>query len=122
MATPVWPSTLPASPLINGYSVQRKDTKLRTNVDAGLDKVRNRYRAAPKDVTEEFNFHNNNKVAFQNFHDNTCNGGAERFIRVNPENGLTTEYRFKSEPVYNVIGFDQEGPIWNVSLSLEIMP
>lgn len=122
MATQTWPASLPKSPLLEGYSKQRQDTKLRTTVEAGLDKVRNRYRAAPKFITESFHFTNAQKEAFETFHDDTCDGGAERFIRTDPENGVDSEYRFISEPDYNVIGFTADGAVWRVDLNLELMP
>lgn len=117
-----WPISLPDSPLLDGYETRRKNSKLRTSVDAGLDKVRNRYRAVPVEVSEAFIMSKSEKEAFQNFHDNTCDGGAERFIRDNPETGISREYRFIDEPAYLVIGHDKTGPIYRVELFLELMP
>jgi hypothetical protein len=117
-----WPDNLPDSPLLDGYAAQRKDTLLRSSVDAGLDKIRNRYRAAPKFKTERFYFTNPQKLIFEDFHENILGGGAERFIRLNPETGLNSEYRFRSEPDYSLNGVDHNGPTWVVSLSLEVLP
>ncbi len=117
-----WPTDVPESPLLMDYSSVRQSTKLRTTVEAGLDKIRNRYRAAPVSVSETFHFQNTEKESFQTFHDDTCKGGTERFIRENPEDGLDTEYRFVSEPDYQVIGYGNGGAIWRVSLEIEIIP
>lgn len=122
MATQNWPADVPESPLLDGYTRQRQNSKLRTSVDAGLDKVRNRYRATPINITERYHFTNTEKQDFVTFHDDSCDGGAERFIKKNPETGIDSEYRFTAEPQYEVVGYGSDGAIWNVSLAIEIMP
>lgn len=119
-----WPTAVPDSPLLEGYTSSRDKTKLVSNVDAGLRKFRNRYRAAATNKTETFVFTNAQKVAFENFYNNALDGGAERFIRKNPETGINSEYRFQgeSEPTYEVMGWGKNGATWRVTIQVELMP
>jgi hypothetical protein len=112
-----WPAIIPSSPLLDGYSSRKKDSRRITSLDAGLDKMRNRFRATPKFVTESFVFTEQQKVFFENFFDNTTDGGAEVFTRVNPETGLVSNYRFRTVPDYVPLGTN-----WRVTFEAEILP
>lgn len=118
-----WPSSIPESPLLEGYSSTRNKTKLVSTVDAGLRKYRNRYRAVELLKSETFMFTNSEKQLFENFYENQLNGGADRFVRLNPETNIDSEYRFApTEPTYEVSGWGNDGAMWRVSFELELMP
>jgi hypothetical protein len=112
-----WPSTIPSSPLLDGYNSRKMDSRRITTVDAGLVKIRNRYRAVPKMTREVFVFTNEEKKLFETFFDVTCNGGAEVFIRDNPETELNANYRFVSIPEFTPLGTN-----WRVEFEVEALP
>lgn len=117
-----WPATLPQAPLIEGYESEMKDSRFISNVDAGLNKVRNRYRAVPKNVTENYILKNSQKQIFANFYNDTLAGGSSRFIREDPETLVTMSYRMTTVPTYTPIGADKDGIIWRVAFDAEVLP
>lgn len=119
-----WPTTIPATPLLDGYSSARQNNRVESNVDAGLSKQRARFMAVPKQVSEQFIMNNAEKTTFENFYDNTLEGGSLQFTKESPETGVNTIYRFSGDsvPEYEVAGYGKGGTIWRITLSLEILP
>lgn len=117
MSTPVWPSILPTSPLVNGYNRSLTETRLRTPNSSGADKVRNRYTAAVESVTEPYVLTVAQKEALETFYKSTLKNGALRFIKKEPESGNDSEYRFVSP-----LSFVKAGIYYTTTLQLELMP
>lgn len=112
-----WPTELPQAPLLDGFTSQRMDSRFVSSVDAGLKKVRNRYRAVPKNVTENLSMSEAQKNIFDNFYENILGGGALRFIREDPETLINVSYRFTSVPTYEF-----NGARYRVSYTAEVLP
>lgn len=113
---PEWPSTLPPSPLIEGYFDTPQDSVLRTQM-TGLNKQRNRYTAKLNNVEEKYLLTEAQMAVFENFYDNTLGNGALEFAKQDP--------RLKQERVYRFAGpydMDYNGKQYLVTLSLEKMP
>lgn len=116
MATPEWPSTLPQSPLLEGFSSVPQDSVLRSDMDA-LTKQRNRFTAVVYDVEESYLLTPAQYTTFRNFYHSTLGNGAEDFLKPNPESGLTELYRFADvyEAIFN-------GLQYRVALTMERLP
>ena len=112
-----WPSNLPQLPLARGYSRKLRDTRTKTNNQSGAAKVRNRFTAAPEDVTENYLLDAAQKLTLEQFYKNILKNGALRFTKKEPESGLLREYRI-AEPLQ----FAREGIYYTITLQLELMP
>lgn len=123
MSIAEWPSTIPDSPLLEDYNRTTQPSRVISNVGAGANKMRGRFRATPRPVTEVFVMKDSEREIFENFYQNDINGGAERFLKQDPVTGLVKEYRFReSEPEIDNIGYDNNGPVWRILTEMEIMP
>lgn len=113
-----WPTTLPQSPLVNGYSRQPVDSRLISMPDAGKGKIRNRYTAVPIDVNEVYLLTLDQYAIFVDFYNDIISYGADEFLKVDPITGLTKNHRFREEMYTTNFKY----PYMEVSLSLEVMP
>lgn len=116
MAT--WPVTLPQSPLLAGYKEDPVDSRIRSSVDAGAQKVRNRYTANVINVTEQYWLTEAQYNTFIDFYEDTLGNGAESFSKPHPFRIGTKLYRFLSP--YSQM--NSSGNFYQVQLNLEILP
>lgn len=117
MATPVWPTALPQSPLIEGFSSTPQDTVLRSKM-AGYTKQRNRFTAVLFNVEESYLMTPQQYQEFRTFYHDTLGNGADTFIKPDPEaGGITALYRFSD--VYEA---EFNGIQYTVSLTMERLP
>lgn len=116
MATAEWPSTLPQSPLIEGFSCVPQDSVLRSKMD-GYTKQRNRFTAVLYDVVEPYLMTVQQFADFKEFYHTTLGNGAEQFIKPDPESNVTAVYQFTDT-------YDSEfnGVQYRVTLSMEKLP
>jgi len=116
MPTPTWPTSLPQSPLIEGYSNTPQDSVLRSDMDA-YTKQRNRYTATIADVSEYYLMTQTQYSVFKDFFKNTLKNGSLDFIKSNPETGLGETYRMAGvySPSFNGVTF-------KVKLKMEMLP
>ena len=116
MAIPQWPSTLPQSPLIEGFSDTPQDSVLRSNMD-GYSKQRNRFTATIGNVEESYLLTPTQYATLKVFFHTTLGNGATDFIKNNPETGFDEVYRFSStySPKY-------DGVFYKVKLNMERLP
>jgi hypothetical protein len=113
-----WPVTLPASPLINGYNEVDEDSRLVSDVDAGQRKIRNRYTANAKFITENYILTETQYIALMTFYRTTLSNGATPFTKQHPITETSMLYRFNAPINLNSV----EYPYYSVTLSLEIIP
>jgi prophage DNA circulation protein len=111
-----WPSSLPQTPLLDGYSDVPQNSVLRSDFDT-YTKQRNRFTAVIHDVSEKYVMTNNQYTTFIEFYENTLNFGADVFTKTDPVTGLTKNYRFV-EPYSSSFN----GVLWVVELTLEKLP
>jgi len=116
MAIPTWPSNLPQSPLLEGFSSAPQDSVLRSKMD-GYNKQRNRYTASLHDVSENYLMTPSEYENFKVFFHETLGNGAKEFVKNNPESNLGEIYKFSGvyKPQFN-------GVSWKVNLPLMRMP
>jgi len=116
MPTPIWPTSLPQSPLIEGYSNIPQDSVMRSPMD-GYTKQRNKYTAVMSDVTESYLMSQVQYAVFKDFFRSTLKNGSTDFIKNNPETGLGATYRMSGtySPSFNGVTF-------KVKLKMEMVP
>lgn len=119
MAT--WPATLQPYPLIEGYAESPPNTGLRTEMDAGPAKQRQRYTAAPRRITGAIVLRTKAEIDILDaFFVTELKGGTLPFDWQD-RNGTTRTFRF-------VVGDDAltYGPVdpdqWKARMRLEVLP
>jgi hypothetical protein len=113
-----WPSTLPASPVINNYQESFKDNVIRSDIDAGPMKTRQRYTRAQRMLQVSFVLTDAQKITFTNFF-NSIKGGALPFNWADPVTGTSIVVRMTGAvtgPNYVNIN------LWQVSFQVEVLP
>jgi hypothetical protein len=116
MAT--WPGSLPQTPLLQGFSQQLEDNLLRTEMDAGKDKVRRRFTAGIMPVKISMVLATAQKDILITFFDTTVTGGADEFDWDDHLNGGVVQYRFLSPSSFRRLS----GAYWSADMELEIVP
>lgn len=116
-----WPSSLPC-PEESGASYVPADNTIRTQMDAGVPKVRRRFTAQLCDVTLTLSCTQAQVQTLEDFHDITLHGvlpfqWVDHRKPDGPEN--VAVYRFKSRPSYTPTP-GQVG-MWDASLQLEML-
>lgn len=115
MAT--WPANLPA-PLRSGYEINPEDPILRTQMDAGPDRVRRRFTAIPSRIPVSWRFTEAQLALFEAWHKHEALDGAAWFT-ISLANGLgisAMEARFTKPPKKPLLS----GMNWEVSAELEV--
>lgn len=118
MANIVWPDELPVRPLYEGYQEIAPTVVLRTQMDAGVPRMRRRFTAAPRPVKCVLSLTTEQVALLDTFFTETLEGGADRFEWLHPRTEEPADFRFTQAPQYVHIGPD----LWKVQLLLEIMP
>jgi len=107
MADEAWPSEafLPQDILQNGFSQKQNPNAIRTNIEAGVDKLRRRYTTPIIIVKGSMWITHAQYIIFEDFYNNTLHGGVDRFDYKDPAVPTDTyEYRFVSPPSYSALG------------------
>ena len=115
----VWPTTgnFPALPLIAGYTEAPPTIVVRTEMDAGEDKVRKRYTAGERIFNCQLYLTTAQVATLDAFFVDSCEGGAEEVSWVNPRTGTAATLRFLTRPQYQRSGLG-----YQASFSMEILP
>lgn len=116
---PVWPSSLPAYPLL-GNKGQFPNLTLSTAMDVGPSKVRRRAVAASTPRECSWVLSGTQLAALRTFFMADLAGGALSFDMVNPVTDQVTRWRFKpgTPPTDEQIGPD----VYSVAATLEELP
>jgi len=120
MSIPVWPETLPQSPLIQGYTSTPVSSRLEFETEVGSPIVRNRANATPDNIREQYVFSTAQKNTFQTFWRNELKRGTVIFLKPDPENNHAQSlYQFRggSEPVFTAVGI-----YWTTTFDLRRIP
>lgn len=118
MTTPVWPVSLPTWVLLDGYQESPPATRIRTEMDSGVPKMRNRYSASVRPVTFSTLLTASQVATFDTFYVTTLAGGTLEFEWTNPRTTATVNFRFAAAPVYRQVNLD----LYEIRLELEQMP
>ena len=117
MAT--WPLTLPTAPDTQGYSETAPDTLVRTSMDAGPPKVRQRFTAGVRPITLSWMLTRDQVNTLDLFYVSTLRGGSLSFDGlVDPRTLAIVNFRFTAPPQYAALSPE----VWRATTQLEIVP
>jgi len=115
---PTWPVTLPTQP--NGdFSETPPDLLLRSEMDAGPDKVRKRYTAGVREFEVEYKFLPEQMDIWEAFYEDDLDDGANSFTWPHPRKASTNiTVRLKGVPTYKHLG----GGVYRMNMTMEQLP
>ena len=117
-----WPSELPTTPLLQGYSEAIPNNTLRSSVDSGPAKVRRKGGLMPFPITASMNLTSEQVDALEEFISDTLMEGTLRFEWAHPRTKATIESRFMPNGEKLVEITPVGAGRWFVSFSLEVLP
>jgi hypothetical protein len=98
MSDPVWPTSLPQRPLVDGYSNSFGDGAVRTDMDSGPPKARRRFTAAVQPLRLAFRLTAAQVATLRSFFKDDCAFGAIPFSFVEPVSGASIRAAFSKPP------------------------
>lgn len=113
-----WPNTLPASPLLDGFVETVPETVIRSKMDTGPDKVRQRTTAGIRKFNMSFIMSKTETSIFDSFYLSDLNGGAQAFDFIHPRTGETLSLRLTKPPAYVA----QNSKYFRITLDAEALP
>lgn len=113
-----WLGTLPQFLDRDSFSEIPADTTIRSKVETGLAKVRNRYTAGVDKIQGRMTMSKAQWVLLKGFYKTTLGSGALPFSFTHPTNGVTQDFRFGSAPTAVPSGWTDVV----VSLDWEVLP
>ena len=116
---PSWPGTLPTAPEGPGYTEAVPNTLIRTSMDAGPPKVRQKFTAGVRPFTMTWMLTKAQVATLDTFYVTTCQGGSLSFDSLlHPRTQAAATFRFTEPPVYTYLGPD----VWRAQTKMEILP
>ena len=116
---PSWPTSLPQQILQRGYNESLADNVLRTPVDAGPEKRRQRFTAAVRPLSGSMIMTNAQLDTMMTFFDTDIGSGSLAFDFNAPRDQATTvSVVFQRPPAWTNIGGDS----YQVTLEMDIQP
>lgn len=113
-----WPSDLPQSLNVRGFSESGPDGHVRTEMDAGPAHVRSRYTAVPDQIQGSMLLTKTQLLTVRTFYFATLANGSQPFGWTHPITGEPASMRLMSRPA----PVPHSSDLWEVSLSLEVLP
>lgn len=113
-----WPATLPQQVLLDGHSEGVPDTAIRTQMDAGPAKLRQRTTTAVRPIAAALLLTSAQVTTLDTFYVSTLSGGTLDFDWEHPRTKAAATFRFTAPPTYVPLG----NGIWRTALALELMP
>lgn len=114
-----WPASLPP-PALSTLNETPPENRLATSMDKGPKKIRRRSTAGVRPISFVMRLTKAQVAILDDFFVNTTLSGSDPFDYVHPRTGVACRAQFSSGslPQYG----EQEGVIYNASISLEILP
>ncbi|MBU6475063.1 MAG: hypothetical protein KGL10_09665 [Alphaproteobacteria bacterium] len=113
-----WPSTLPAAPLAKNFQEIAPATVIRTDMDTGPAKVRQRTTAGVGELQATYFLSAAQTETLDDFYATTLAGGALGFDYTHPRTGALLTCRFVSPPEYTAVN----GAYYEAAVALEVLP
>ena len=113
-----WPATLPQSPLTEGFTETAPATVLRTEMDQGPAKIRQKTTAGVRRLGLGFILSKAQTAILDAFFTADAKGGAVAFDFPHPRTGTTLSCRFTEPPRYQALN----GELFRATLALEVLP
>lgn len=114
MAFIFWPEILPKTLLMDGLSVKRESSVIRTKMDSGPKKARRRYTASTKTYSGSMILNEEQRYALDEFYHTALADGVLRFFFTDPQTLELCEFRFTEDYSENSV----DG-MFEIHLSLE---
>lgn len=118
MTDPIWPEDLPAAPLASGFMETLPDTVLRTQMDMGPAKTRQRTTAGMGKLSLGYLLTAAQVAALRSFYQTTLAGGSLRFQITHPVTAENILCRFLKPPAPAAVSPTR----FKVLLELEVLP
>jgi len=120
MANVVWPSSFFAfeKPLVSDYNERLGSTSVRSSMDVGPDKVRQRTTAAVDEIDMMYLLTESELNDLYSFYRNTAKNGSLRFNATHPRTGTTEEFRFREPPAESATG----NGLFRAQVKVEVLP
>lgn len=115
MTSITWPQGPPDIMRLEGLNGKRKSNVIRTSMDAGPDKARQRYSVTTKNFTGSVILDGNQRQALELWYKSTLANGVLRFVMKDPQTSRPAEFRFMDD-------YDEESTgdgLWIIKLPLE---
>lgn len=116
MAAIRWPESLPQLLRLEGLTAQRKSSVIRTEMDAGPAKARQRYTVATKEFSGTLLLTEQEREILEDWYTHTLGGGVLRFEMMHPQTQEFAEFRFVED--YQETA--SEG-YWKIALTVELL-
>tara|TARA_Y100000114_G_C11702584_1_gene299185 strand:+ start:78 stop:443 length:366 start_codon:yes stop_codon:yes gene_type:complete len=118
-----WPASLPQTVLASATRT-RQAGKIRSGMDTGAPKQRQRFTATVKNYDVEIIVTGAQLATFDTFYKTTINNGTDSFTWTDPFTGASATLRFREEPSETVIKPDStaNNRLFKISLPLEELP
>ena len=113
-----WPGTLPSAPLLENFQELLPDTAIRTDMDTGPVKLRQRTTAGVGSLMVSYLLSAAQTATLDAFYETTLAGGSTAFDYTHPRTNATVSCRFVSPPEYT----PANGTYYKVTLMLEVLP
>jgi hypothetical protein len=113
----VWPGGLPQVAMQGQYNEEPPTTAIRSQMDTGPAKIRQRYTAGPRPVQITLPLSAAEVEILDVFHVTTLKGGSLPFDWKHPRTQANVSMRFRRAP-----GYTDQGSIYLARLDLEILP
>ena len=114
----IWPDTLPAAPLLEDFQELLPETAIRTDMDTGPAKVRQRSTAGTGALMVSYLLSAAETITLDAFYRTTLSGGATAFDYTHPRTGTSLSCRFTRPPEYAPLN----GNYFKATLALEVLP
>lgn len=97
-----WPTaaSFPEAPLLSGNEEGIADTVIKTDMEVGPPKVRQRSSVGYNSGSYGFHMTATNLLALETFYKTTCSGGSEVFEWKHPRTGSTVNWLFTAPPTW----------------------
>ena len=113
-----WPATLPQKPLSEGFTEQALPNTIRSEMDIGPAKLRQRYTATIRNYGMRLLLTKAQIATLETFYDATLASGTATFDWSDHRTGSAAVYRFLSRPAYQPASAEY----WYTDLALEVLP
>lgn len=113
-----WPNTLPSSPLLENFREVTPDTTVRTQMDQGPAKVRQRTTAAVRLLQVVYLLSRDQVETLDEFYLETLQGGTAPFEFIHPRTEASVSCRFVAPTEYAAAN----GNFFRAALILEVLP
>lgn len=115
---PIWPETLPQSPLSDGMRETPADVLVRTSMDTGPAKFRPRTSAGVARLALSYIMSRAEVESLSDFFNDDLMWGSLSFSFPHPRTEEPVDCRFRQPPVYAPIN----GDFFKVTMELEVLP